>query len=191
MPDGATDKKGISAQRLKSFIERIEILEEEKKGTGRGYWRGLGRSQVDGLRSQNHAPGGETAEDGRQRPSGAGESAAGLFGRGRLLGRGLISSGPKSGRCECDGRKEVARQFVKARGDPPEVLELAEEALHEIALAVDAPIYRTLNHALAGRGYVGFGPVGSDQIEQGVGVIAAIGDDMPAFETGEQKRRGT
>ena len=30
MPDGATDK-GISATRLKSFIERIERLEEEKK----------------------------------------------------------------------------------------------------------------------------------------------------------------
>ena len=33
MPDGATDK-GISAQRLKSFIERIERLEEEKKALG-------------------------------------------------------------------------------------------------------------------------------------------------------------
>ncbi len=33
MPDGATDK-GISAQRLKSFIQRIERLEEEKKATG-------------------------------------------------------------------------------------------------------------------------------------------------------------
>ena len=31
MPDGATNDKGISAQRLKSFIERIERLEEEKK----------------------------------------------------------------------------------------------------------------------------------------------------------------
>jgi len=30
MPDGATDK-GISAGRLKSFVERIERLEEEKK----------------------------------------------------------------------------------------------------------------------------------------------------------------
>jgi uncharacterized protein (UPF0335 family) len=30
MPDGAADK-GISAQRLKSFIQRIERLEEEKK----------------------------------------------------------------------------------------------------------------------------------------------------------------
>ena len=34
MPDGAADKKGISAQRLKSFIERIERLEEEKKALG-------------------------------------------------------------------------------------------------------------------------------------------------------------
>ncbi|MSO72985.1 MAG: DUF2312 domain-containing protein [Rhodospirillaceae bacterium] len=33
MPDGATDK-GISAQRLKSLIQRIERLEEEKKATG-------------------------------------------------------------------------------------------------------------------------------------------------------------
>ena len=31
MPDGATNDKGVSAQRLKSFIERIERLEEEKK----------------------------------------------------------------------------------------------------------------------------------------------------------------
>ena len=33
MPDGATDK-GVSAQRLKSFIQRIERLEEEKKVMG-------------------------------------------------------------------------------------------------------------------------------------------------------------
>ena len=33
MPDGASDK-GISAQRLKSFIERIERLEEERKALG-------------------------------------------------------------------------------------------------------------------------------------------------------------
>jgi uncharacterized protein (UPF0335 family) len=33
MPDGASDK-GISAQRLKSFIQRIERLEEERKALG-------------------------------------------------------------------------------------------------------------------------------------------------------------
>ncbi len=33
MPDGQADK-GVSAQRLKSFITRIERLEEEKKAMG-------------------------------------------------------------------------------------------------------------------------------------------------------------
>jgi uncharacterized protein (UPF0335 family) len=33
MPDGQADT-GVSAQRLKSFIERIERLEEEKKAMG-------------------------------------------------------------------------------------------------------------------------------------------------------------
>ena len=36
---------------------------------------------------------------------------------------------------------------------------------------------------------MGFGAAGADQIEQGVGVIAAVGDDVAAFEAGEQKRR--
>ncbi len=33
MPDGSADK-GVSATRLKSFIQRIERLEEEKKAMG-------------------------------------------------------------------------------------------------------------------------------------------------------------
>ena len=34
MPDGAAGKKEVSAQRLKSFIQRIERLEEEKTALG-------------------------------------------------------------------------------------------------------------------------------------------------------------
>jgi uncharacterized protein (UPF0335 family) len=34
MPDGAGAKGGISAQRLKSFIQRIERLEEERQALG-------------------------------------------------------------------------------------------------------------------------------------------------------------
>ena len=34
MPDGATTDKSVSAQRLKSFIQRIERLEEERKALG-------------------------------------------------------------------------------------------------------------------------------------------------------------
>jgi hypothetical protein len=35
---------------------------------------------------------------------------------------------------------------------------------------------------------MGFGPAGPDQVEQCVGVIAAVGDDVTAFEAGEQER---
>jgi hypothetical protein len=68
------------------------------------------------------------------------------------------------------------------------VLELTEEALDEIALAVDATVHGTVNQALAGRWDMGFGSTGSDQVEECVGIIATISDDVPAFETGEQKR---
>ena len=68
------------------------------------------------------------------------------------------------------------------------MLEFAEEAFDEVALAVDVPVDRAMDQALAGRWYVSFGAIGSDQIEQCIGVIAAVGDDMSAFETGEQER---
>ena len=35
-----------------------------------------------------------------------------------------------------------------------------------------------------------FGAGGSDQLEQGVGVVASIGDDMAAFEASQQLRGG-
>ena len=68
------------------------------------------------------------------------------------------------------------------------MLELAEESLDKVSLAVDAPIYGTVYEPLAGRGYVGFGAAGPDQVEECIGVIAAVGDDMAAFEAGEQER---
>ena len=66
------------------------------------------------------------------------------------------------------------------------MLELAEEALDEVALSVDAPVGGSVDDALAGRGNVGLGSASSDEVEQSVGVVAAIGDDMPAFEAGQQ-----
>ena len=48
MPDGATDK-GISAQRLKSFIERIERLEEEKKALGADVKEVYGEAKSSGF----------------------------------------------------------------------------------------------------------------------------------------------
>jgi len=69
------------------------------------------------------------------------------------------------------------------------VLELAEEALDQVALAIDSPVYGTMYQALAGRRNMGLGATGSDQVEQCVGVIAAVGDDMAAFEAIQQDRR--
>jgi hypothetical protein len=67
------------------------------------------------------------------------------------------------------------------------VFDLAEEPLDQIALTIDAPVYRTVYQALAGRGDMSFGSAGSDQVEQRIGVISAIGDDVTAFEAGEQE----
>lgn len=67
------------------------------------------------------------------------------------------------------------------------MLELAEEAFDQITLAVNAPIDGTVHKALAGRGDVGLGAAGSDQVEQSIGIIAPVGDDVTAFEAHEQE----
>ena len=71
------------------------------------------------------------------------------------------------------------------------MLELAEEALDQIALAVDASVNRAMHETLAGGGDMGFGAAGPDQVEQRIGVITSVGDDVMAFEASEQERCGT
>ena len=71
------------------------------------------------------------------------------------------------------------------------MLELAEEALDEIALAIDAPVDGTMHEPMTGRGNVGLGSAGADQFEQRIGVITAVGNDVAAFETFKQKRSGS
>lgn len=66
------------------------------------------------------------------------------------------------------------------------MLEFVEEALDEIALTVDAAVDRAMDKPLAGRGDVGLGASGPDQVEQAVGVIAAIGHDVAASQAGQQ-----
>jgi hypothetical protein len=66
------------------------------------------------------------------------------------------------------------------------VLELAEEALDEVSLAVDAAIDGPLDKSAACRGDVRFCASVSDPREQIVGVVTAVGDDMAAFEAIEQ-----
>lgn len=70
------------------------------------------------------------------------------------------------------------------------MLELAEEALDEVALAIDAPVDRAMHQALSGRRNVGRSSAGPDQIEKRICVITAVGDDMTALEALEQVRCG-
>ena len=70
------------------------------------------------------------------------------------------------------------------------MFELAEEALDQIALSIDASIDGAMHDALAGRRDVCFGASCPDQVEQCVGVIGTIGNDMLALEAFEKVWRG-
>src|SRR6202035_2522417 len=54
------------------------------------------------------------------------------------LGRRLISSEPQPHRGELDHGEEVGGELVVASSDAAEVLQLREEALDQVALAVEA-----------------------------------------------------
>lgn len=118
------------------------------------------------------------------------DPAEGLFRLSADLGRGLISSEPEASGRQRDRGKEVARELFEARGDAPEVLELVEVAFDEVSLAVDAAADRTLNEPAPRRWNVGLCAARADEIEQGVGVVAAVGDHVAAFQPGEQLRSG-
>ena len=58
------------------------------------------------------------------------------------------------------------------------MLELAEEALDEISLPVDASVDRSMDYPLAGRWDMSLGSGRSKRIEQGVGIVATVGDNV-------------
>ena len=70
------------------------------------------------------------------------------------------------------------------------MLELAEEAFDQVSLSIDASVDGSMDEALAGRRDVRLGAGSPDQVEQSIGIVASVGDDMAAFEAGEQLRSG-
>ena len=58
-------------------------------------------------------------------------------------------------------------------------------------MPIDAPADRTLHQTLPGGRDLSLGAAGTDQGEQCVGVIAAIGNDVAALETLKQVRCGS
>ena len=69
------------------------------------------------------------------------------------------------------------------------MLEFAEEALNQVALAINPPIDRAMHQALAGRRNVSLCAARPDQIEKGICVITTVGNDMAAFKALKQMRR--
>jgi hypothetical protein len=98
---------------------------------------------------------------------------------------------PESGGGDGDGSEEVACELVVARGDAAEMLELVEEALDEVALAIDVGIDDARDAHVALAWDVCGGAVGLDQLDDRAGEEAAISDDMMGeLETIDQLRKG-
>ncbi|MCC7046459.1 MAG: hypothetical protein IT562_07095 [Alphaproteobacteria bacterium] len=78
-----------------------------------------------------------------------------------------------------------------AGGDAAEVLELVEEALDEVSLSIEFVIDRTLDLAIAAGGDMRPPAAALDQIDDGAGVVAAIGDDVAAGRQRFEQGRGS
>ena len=87
-------------------------------------------------------------------------------------------SDPKSCGNESDGGEEVSGELVVAGGDAAEVFEFVEEALDEVALAVELGIDGSLPLAVALGRDVGGGAVSDQEVENGLGIVAAVGDGV-------------
>jgi hypothetical protein len=98
---------------------------------------------------------------------------------------------PEARGSQGDGGEEVSRQLVVSRCDSSEVFQLVEESLDEVAQAVDCVIDRSLLFSVALRGDVRLGAVLGDQFEDGLGVVAAVGDRIGGgLQPVEQSRHG-
>jgi hypothetical protein len=69
------------------------------------------------------------------------------------------------------------------------VLQLAEEALDEVALTVECRVDGSLDLAVAGCRDVGLAAGLAHQIEDGLGIIAAIGDEGPSGRQASEQFR--
>ena len=92
---------------------------------------------------------------------------------------------------QCDGCEEVSGELVVSGCDGTEVFEFVEEALDEVALAVDCGIDGALDAAIALGRDMGPRAVLGDHVEDGAGVVAAVGDGVAGGpEIVEQHRHG-
>lgn len=100
-------------------------------------------------------------------------------------------SEPESRGRESDGGEEVSCELVVACGDASEVLELVEEAFDEVALPVELRIDGALVLPVALCGDMRAGAAEGDDLEDGLGVVAAVCDGIGSrAQAVEQGRDG-
>jgi hypothetical protein len=104
----------------------------------------------------------------------AGERAAPLVHNVIRLGRRLISSEPQPHRGELDHVEEVGGELVVAGSDAAEVLQLREEALDQVALAVETLAEAGFPAPVALARDVGRGALVLDQLADAIGVVGLI-----------------
>ena len=91
------------------------------------------------------------------------------------LGRRLVSAEPQAHCSELDHSEEVCGELVVAGGDTAEVLQLGEEALDQVALAIEALAEAGLPLAVAFGRDVGRGALVLDQFSDAVSVVGFVG----------------
>ena len=90
-----------------------------------------------------------------------------------------------------DGGAEIGGVDLAAGCDAPELLELAEEALDLVALSVDRRIDGALDLAVSLGRDVSLSAAGAHQIDDGLGVVASIGDEgLSRRQTVDQRLHG-
>ena len=97
---------------------------------------------------------------------------------------------PDAGASESDGGEEVSCELVIAGGDAPEVLEFVEEALDEVALAVELGIDRAANPYVALGWDMGPSAAGLDDLDDGTGGVSAVGDHVARQTEAIEQLRG-
>ena len=95
---------------------------------------------------------------------------------------------PDGGRGEVDGGKEISGGFVVARGDCPELLELAEEILDQVTLFVEFAIELARRRAVwSRRDYRKFAGRGQRVEDPAIGIEGAICDQQVGGHMRQQR----
>ena len=94
---------------------------------------------------------------------------------------------PSRDACDGDGGLEVLFEFVEARSEPSELLEVSEGAFDAVALAVEGAIEAALDGAMRARWDNGGDAALVQMREDRVGVIALVGDHGLGPTVAEQR----